>query len=144
MLSNRADSFFCSLVGVWSSLIVLSPHENRAWCFSWDTHPCDQQCLILQLLLPYTVGTGLQHFSLHYWQSWNFLIHYIAGESIFIASLINAKTVIWAKLPIKLVFFAIIKKKEDFSWFFAKILVQSICLNYANKKLTPLKALKSW
>jgi hypothetical protein len=37
ILSNRADSFFYSLVGVWSSLIVLSLHENRTWCFWWDT-----------------------------------------------------------------------------------------------------------
>jgi hypothetical protein len=36
-LSNRADSFFYSLVGVWNSLNALSPNENRTWCFWWDT-----------------------------------------------------------------------------------------------------------
>jgi hypothetical protein len=37
ILSNRTDSFFYSLVGVWRSLIALSPLENRTWSFWWDT-----------------------------------------------------------------------------------------------------------
>jgi hypothetical protein len=37
ILSNRADSFFYILVGVWSSLIKLSPYENRTGCSWWDT-----------------------------------------------------------------------------------------------------------
>jgi hypothetical protein len=36
ILSNQADSLLYSLVGVWSSVIVLSPHVNLTWCFWWD------------------------------------------------------------------------------------------------------------
>jgi hypothetical protein len=36
ILSNRADSFFYSFVGVWSSVIELSPHKNRTLCFWGD------------------------------------------------------------------------------------------------------------
>jgi hypothetical protein len=36
-LSNRAVSFFYSLIGVWSSVITLSPHHNRYIFFWWDT-----------------------------------------------------------------------------------------------------------
>jgi hypothetical protein len=32
ILSNRADSFFYSSVGVWRSAIALSSHENRTFC----------------------------------------------------------------------------------------------------------------
>jgi hypothetical protein len=34
-----ADSFFYNLVGVWSSVIALSPHENRFFSFWWDNLP---------------------------------------------------------------------------------------------------------
>jgi hypothetical protein len=37
ILSNRTDSIFYSLVGVWSSLIALSPHENLTGCYWWDS-----------------------------------------------------------------------------------------------------------
>jgi hypothetical protein len=57
ILSNRADSFFYSSVGVWSSVIALSPHENWTLSFWWDTLMCiwEEKCnLQLQIFLKKT------------------------------------------------------------------------------------------